>query len=344
MSDEQKTPKQKFEDYVRSLGISVGEKETYSELIKKIEQHFSTEENPPQMEPMLAYDVTSNPDPFWNDPDWIAEEKYDGIRMLMYFYRGRIRFTTRNRDPKTMLYHEKTNNYPQFLDRYREELEGTILDGEMIGGANDKREPLAAIQAINGALPETAVETQKKFGWARYVVFDIIKFCKKDVTEAPLIARKELVRAICQRLGLEMVKEVNWRGDKKAFYEEIVRRGGEGVMLKHQWSRYKVNSREECWLKVKRYDDVEAVITGWSKGCGRNRNKVGSCIISIDGKQVGAFGNMTDSIRNDMTAPDGSLKQEYYGRRVLVRYQPPLKGLMRHCRLLKLLEKENEES
>jgi len=331
-----KSPKQEFVEYVRSLGLEADESETYEVLEGRVAKHFTTEDTPTQIEPMLAEDVTENPEPYWEDKDWICEEKLDGVRMLMHFHRGRIRFTTRGKDPKTLLYNEKTDNYPQYHDRYSEALEGTILDGEMIAGEGDKRPPIAAIQAINGALPEQALETQKKFGWARFVVFDIIRFGREDVTELSWQARRKKLETVCKSLRLQ-VSEVVKEG-KKAFYEEVVRRKGEGVMLKHIYSKYRPNSRVDCWLKVKRYDDVEAVITGWSPGAGRIEGKVGACTVSIDGKVVGAFGNLTDELREQMTASDGSLKKEYYGKRVLVRYQPPLRGLMRHCRLVKFIE------
>jgi len=37
-----------------------------------------------------------------------------------------------------------------------------------------------------------------------------------------------------------------------------------------------------------------------------------------------------------------SLKKKYYGKKVLVRYQPPLmvNGRMRHCRLIKFIDEE----
>jgi len=332
------TPKKKFVEYIRSLGLQAEESETYEILEERIANHFKTEDTPSQFTPMLASDATANPEQLWNDSDYICEEKLDGIRILMHFHRGRIRLTTRGKDPKTSLYNEKQQNYPQYQKCYRESLEGTILDGEMLGGANDKRQPIAAIQAINGALPEQAIATQKKYGWARYVAFDIIRFQKQSLTDWPWWQRRALLEGICEETGPDTTVVCSYA--KKAFYDKICAKGGEGVMLKHKESKYAPDCRTNSWLKVKRYDNAEVLIVGFSPGAGKNKGKVGSVTVSVGEKIVGAFGNLTDELREDMTAEDGSLRKTYYGRKCVVQFQLPLGNLMRHCRLIKLIDEE----
>jgi len=333
------TPKKKFVEYIRSLGLEAEEHETYEILEKRIANHFKTEDTPSQLEPMLASDATENPEPYWNDSEWIAEEKLDGIRILMHFFKGRIRLTTRGKHPKTYLFNERTENYPQFQKCYHKDLEGTILDGECLGGKKDKRPPIAAIQAINGALPEQAIATQKKFGWARYRPFDVIHYLEKDLTRWGWEDRRFILEMVCMTIDNLTPTVVEYE-NKKAFYEKIIKKKGEGVMLKRESSRYFPNCRTDCWLKVKSYDNLECTITGFSAGAGRNRGKVGSCTVCRNGKTVGAFGNLTDELREKMTASDGSLRKKYYGMRCVVQFQLPLGNLMRHCRLIKLIDEE----
>jgi len=333
-----KTPKRKFVEYIQSLGLEAEESETYDILEKRVSDHFKTEETPSQVSPMLAEDATENPEQYWTNPNYICEEKLDGIRILMHFFKGRIRLTTRGKNPKTLLLNEKSDNYPQFKKCYRDDLEGTILDGEMLGGKNDNRSPIASIQAINGALPLQAVETQKKYGWARYRPFDVIYYFGKDITRWKWTDRRFILEMICPGIGLHPTKVCY--ENKKEFYMQICKAGGEGVMLKRRASRYYPNSREDCWLKVKRYDEAEVLIVGWSLGFGKNMGKVGSVTVAVGEKIVGAFGNLTDELREKMTASDGSLKKMYYGKKCVVRFQAPLKNLMRHCRFIRFIEEK----
>src|SRR3989338_8285733 len=85
---------------------------------------------------MLAADLRDLPRTVqarvWDNPDFIAEEKLNGVRALLHVHRSECRLTTRVKSKRTGLYSERTDNFPQLRDLQLGFLDGTVLDGELL--------------------------------------------------------------------------------------------------------------------------------------------------------------------------------------------------------------------
>ena len=64
--------------------------------------------------------------------------------------------------------------------------------------------------------------------------------------------------------------------------DEITGGKGEGVMIKDPKSRYE-GRRSHSLLKVKRFEDAEAVITGHKSGTGRCEGMLGALLVKEKG-------------------------------------------------------------
>lgn len=84
----------------------------------------------------------------------------------------------------------------------------------------------------------------------------------------------------------------------RAFYDVVIARGGEGVVIRNPYSGE--------MLKLKPDDDAEAVVTGYTTGSGRNANRVGSLLVQWRGLDFGLSVGLTPYFRSN-PPPVGSL-------------------------------------
>ena len=186
--------------------------------------------------------------------DWIAEEKLDGIRFLMHITEDGIRFTSRGISVKTGLFVERTGNFPHLENLKLSDLAYTVIDGEM------KHKNWNESQSITGSDPENAIQLQNKIGYIDYYVFDIIRYKGENIENKPFLERRDILRHLVKRMNCNYVKLVNHVVDnKKAYFDSLVKAGGEGIILKKLDSTYQKNG----WIKVKKEMTVDCVITGY---------------------------------------------------------------------------------
>jgi len=121
-------------------------------------------------------------------------------------------------------------------------------------------------------------------------------------------------------------------------------------MLKHYGLTYRQGKRDKKQLKLKRYIEVDAWISGYLPGKADTKNfgRVGAYEFSayVDGVAtiVGHASNMTDVERTRVSAPDGSLIQEMYGKIYELRGMELTKNnLIFHCNFVRERPEKTEE-
>lgn len=191
--------------------------------------------------------------------EWWAEEKYDGDRRIAQFIDGRVRFTGRRISDVDGLFVEKTDNLPHLNTYEKAGLTGTVLDGEIVcpwEGARSKD-----VTSIMGSKPELAIAKQEERGWLRYVVFDCLFVRGRDIRGKPLAERrKHMLDALMAWENEHAAKARKMTKAKEQFVLDVWAKGGEGIILKHRDSLY---SEEKRWVKVKKEDTEDVVITGY---------------------------------------------------------------------------------
>lgn len=95
--------------------------------------------------------------------------------------------------------------------------------------------------------------------------------------------------------------------------DAISEAGGEGLMLHHQDAAYQTG-RSDALLKLKRFQDDEAVVVGYSEGKGKYLGQVGALVVETPDKRRFRIGSgLTDAMR-DNPPPIGSvITYKYYG-------------------------------
>jgi bifunctional non-homologous end joining protein LigD len=232
----------------------------------------------------------------WTDPQWVAEEKYDGDRRIAQFCGELVRFTGTRESVDGSGYVEKSANIPHLSNDWQgpmtateiemshrparhspRELVGTVLDGEIVcpetkgmSGGKSKY-----VTAVMGSLPERAIVLQGQNGWMEYMVFDCLWLMGKDVRDRPQIQRRDMARSVLKIWNNKYAKLVEQHKNKKAALQEILYSGREGVILKHMDHTY---GNEKLWVKVKGEWTADVVIMGYTRGKGKYANQVGAII------------------------------------------------------------------
>lgn len=247
---------------------------------------------------MLAADLREFPvvvqNEMWASSEFVAEEKLNGIRTLLHVGASESRLTTRIKSKRTGLYLERSDNFPHLRDLPIGFLEGTILDGELLldkprlfTGTTWAQGSLSCTMAVCSSSPARAAEIQGREGKAAYWVFDIIQYRGEPVQGLPLSERRRRLECLFgefrnRGIPLEALRLVPQVLEKKrAYYEEVLRGGGEGVMLKHREGLYQHAGRSRHVLKAKRSLTVDGFIIGSTPGKSGNAGLVGSLRIGV---------------------------------------------------------------
>ena len=197
---------------------------------------------------------------------WIHEVKYDGYRIKAVVDEGRARLMTRNNL-------DWTSTFPTIANAVEAlPVKSAVLDGEMV--AFDS----AGITDF-GTLQE-AIAT-KKVDRLAYVVFDLLYLEGHDLRRAPLIQRKELLRALLdsQAKSGPLRYADHFAEQGPDFHQATCAHGLEGSLSKRA-DRPWVGGRTRDWLKVKCGKEQEFVIGGFTDP-GGSRKGFGALLLGV---------------------------------------------------------------
>ncbi|MGH2490498.1 MAG: non-homologous end-joining DNA ligase [Candidatus Limnocylindria bacterium] len=210
--------------------------------------------------PMLA---TLSKEPV-TGPEWVYEEKYDGIRALAYRDGDRVRLLSRTGQ-------DLTPGFPAIVDALRELPDRDfVLDGELV--VFDPR-GVSRFQLLQrrGVQPRTRTI---------YAVFDCLRSQGRDLLRRPLEERrKRLLEIIPSRAGPLMPSRRLPRDGERALARARDKEW-EGIIAKIGSSPYEPGVRSRVWLKVKVRGESEFVIGGYTPPQG-SRAEFGALLVGL---------------------------------------------------------------
>ena len=366
-----------------AAGIAWTPEDGRLELMDKLRASLGSFDSTMEIDPMKAKDLKSliawgSADPFkgieaYLTDAYVAEPKLDGARLRMFLGLTGNTLNTGRRSVRTFAYIDRTANFPHLAQAVLKEWAGVVLDGELMAPTGRiqthtglwTNSMLNASVALVNAKPAGSVATQKRFGTAKFFVFDILFTAGgESVQHLPYAQRRVLLETVVADIqaahpdcGIHLVPSLPATVDTIKSSLDL---GFEGVVIKSKAGTYKPGKRGPEWLKVKVMSTADAFVVGYAPGENGNDGFVGSLEVAVltheagnpehvkpfttdgDGRQVytravGQVGNLTDEYRKAITASDGSLKQEVYGTVVEVMAQGLGKnGRMRHAHLVRL--------
>jgi bifunctional non-homologous end joining protein LigD len=227
-------------------------------------------------------------------PEWVFEEKYDGIRAVAGRERGRVKIWSRTLQ-------DLTPGFPHIVEAVTALPDGDLLlDGELVAldAKGVSRFQLLQRRGLGG--PTT-----------RYAVFDLLEHDGRTLMSRALKERRTaLERAIGRRGNDPIFISRRMVRDGKAAYREAKRLGWEGIIAKDEGSPYEPGLRSRSWRKVKVRNESEFVIGGYTAPKG-GRHHLGALLIGLyDGpklRYVGKVGTGFTQERLEMLS--GKLEQ-----------------------------------
>jgi bifunctional non-homologous end joining protein LigD len=182
----------------------------------------------------------------FNKPNWVYEEKYDGVRMLAYKEGSKVSLFSRNAI-------DRTERYPKIAEAIAKLKPDTLaLDGEIVIFDEDK---VSRFQFL-----------QKGDGRPVFALFDCIYRDGKDLRKAPFSERRAaLEKSVKPSSTLILSARLDADGIKA--FEIAKKKGFEGLIAKDLASKY-VSGRSPAWLKVKVRKEDEFVIGGFTEPSG----------------------------------------------------------------------------
>lgn len=325
------------------------------------------------MYPMLANGGTITDEMLEDDGDWLAQEKIDGSRYMMFMFSNCNRFTSRQKSRKTGIPVEKTENVPHLKSLVMEELAGTVLDGEI------QHDDFSQTVSIMGSNPDVAIDKQEKIGYIGYKVFDIVKYKGIDVSQNGYSERIALAEKVVSEIKAKYPQSKItvlpvYTKNKMDLFHDIVSRGGEGLVLKHKDSPYTVSDdspvRSKFQIKLKKYitDDVvmlgataptkyydggdptwkyvmdgkkvtRAWFNGWVGAIRFGKYKNGSLV------ELGQTSGIDDDMKMLLSDGHHGLKKEFIGQTMEIGAMEQIKktGAYRHPRFQRLRPEKNPE-
>jgi len=211
---------------------------------------------PHGVKPMLATLVAK---PF-DLPDWIFEVKWDGYRAIAEIRDGSVSLYSRN----GISFDKKYSPIAEALRKFGFD---AVLDGEVVVVDDQGSPDFQALQHY----PDSGS------GHLLYYVFDLLYFRGHDLTDLPLVRRKDLLKKILPSTPRIRFSNHVWK-EGALFYAVAREKGLEGIVAKHSQSPYETGRRSRQWLKIKTRLTQEGVIAGFTEP-GGSRKYFGALVL-----------------------------------------------------------------
>lgn len=219
-----------------------------------------------------------------------VEFKYDGFRLMINKEdKGNIKLFTRRLD-------EVTRQFPEVVGYIKKNVKGAsfILDAEAVG-FDPKKSRYRPFQEISQRIKRKyEIERMQKELPVEVNVFDILYYEGKNLIKKPFKERRALLEKIVknEKWKLKLSEKLVTSDEKVAqqFYNEALKEGEEGVMVKNLEAPYKPGTRVGYMLKLKpEVNAFDLVIVGAEYGTGKRSGWLSSFILACqdEGRLLG---------------------------------------------------------
>jgi DNA ligase D-like protein (predicted ligase) len=181
-------------------------------------------------------------------PDWVYEIKLDGYRALAIHSKGKLSLCSRRRK-------SFNSQYRYIFDALRDLPENTVVDGEIVALDDTGRPDFNFLQHSKSQARRIC-----------YFVFDILICQNRDLTQLPLVERREILGSVLKFKSPRIRIAQYFETTAQAMLESTAEQGLEGVVAKRKDSRYEAGKRSGAWAKYRLNRGQELVIGGYLPG------------------------------------------------------------------------------
>ncbi len=198
---------------------------------------------------------------------WLHEIKWDGYRLLADLHGGEVKLRSRNGL-------DWTGDLPEVVQAVQAlPVDDARLDGELVVLDEKGRSDFAALQRVIDGSSKAPL---------RYLLFDLPGVAGVDISAAPLLERKTLLKALIGDTPGTLAFSDHVLGHGPQVFAASGKAGYEGIVSKQVDAPY-VNVRARSWVKVKHEDTDEFLIVGHTAPKG-SRVGFGSLLLATPDK------------------------------------------------------------
>jgi DNA ligase-1 len=272
------------------------------------------------LKPMLAQTAHTLEESWESAPGRLALEfKLDGARVQIHLDKDEVRLFSRR-------LHDVTESLPDIAAEVRGTLRTrrAILEGEVVAlDASGLVRPFQDLLQRHRRVHK--VETAQREVLLRLFVFDLLLEGDALYLDRPYGERWQRLEQVHGGVLLVPRCVPQVLAEAKAFWDEALAAGHEGVMLKKLDGRYTPGMRGGAWLKLKLAKSLDLVIIAADYGYGRRHGCLSNYHLAAQDEETGefrpvgkTFKGLTDEEFRSMTARLLTLKRREEGRTVWV--------------------------
>ena len=208
---------------------------------------LDAENIPPEILKATIYKAPSDITQYW------VSEKYDGIRG---YWTGKVLLTKQG----------NLINHPDWFTNY---WPSTPLDGELWIARDHFQQTMSVVMR--------SVPNDSDWQQIRFMVFDLPKH-KGTFTER-ITEMKKLINGVnSDYLAVIEQNKLGNLHELQQTLDQVVKNKGEGLMLHHQHAYYHAG-RSNQLMKLKQYQDAEAIVLKHISGKGKYQQQLGSLLV-----------------------------------------------------------------
>jgi DNA ligase-1 len=234
---------------------------------------------------MLATAIEEPADALEIGPEWLVEDKYDGIRAQVHCDGQQTRIYSRTLD-------EITEQFPEVVGAFDALGQNLLCDGEIIAGSGERRLGFNQLSKRLGRKRpgEQIIEEIP----AVFIAFDLLAANGEALLRLPLTDRRARLEEAVGASAIptsELVRVCTEETIRTAFGAAL-ERGNEGLVLKDPTSAYQPGKRGRGWLKLKRpLATLDVVVVAAEYGHGKRRGLLSDYTFAVrDGNRLATVG------------------------------------------------------
>ena len=234
------------------------------------------------LQPMLAQTADDLESALQRIPNATVEWKLDGARIQAHRKGAEVRVFTRNLA-------DISDRVPEVVEVMRAlPADSIILDGETIAlGTDGRARPFQVTMSRFGSklqVPQLRAATPLSSFF-----FDCLHLDGEDLIDRPWRDRlSALAERVPEPLRVPRITEPEF-GDADGFFDDVIRLGHEGVMVKALDAPYEAGRRGAGWLKVKRAHTLDLVVLAAEWGHGRRKGRLSNIHLGARDPATGEF-------------------------------------------------------
>lgn len=185
---------------------------------------------------------------------WIAQVKWDGVRVLTYYDGEEVRLFNRRLNERTLHYPELST-----IKSYCT-ANSVILDGEIISLGSNGKPSFHEVMRRDAIRRMDRVKEVQKYVPITYMIFDVVYSNGQWLNKRSLKQRIDILSNII--IPGDHVQLVPSHHDAETLFDVIEQQEMEGILIKDLSSKYYINGKNDRWQKKKNYRDITSVLGG----------------------------------------------------------------------------------